>query len=200
MQHNEILIAHLNESIHAKQNILRDDALQERILQAGALLSKTLQQGKTLYFAGNGGSASDAQHISAEFVGRFVSNRRPLPSVALNTDVAAITAISNDFGYDEVFARQLMGLGFAGDAFIGISTSGTSNNILKAFSVAKEKGMKSVFLTSEKIPNELADIADVVISVPTSQTTYIQESHIMIGHIICKLVENSVFQIENWIK
>jgi phosphoheptose isomerase len=147
--------------------------------------------GKTLLF-GNGGSAADAQHISAEFTGRFVKERRSLPAIALTTDTSALTAIGNDYGYDRVFVRQLDGLAVAGDVAIGITTSGKSPNVLAAIKRARALGLFTVGLTGVKHP-DLAQAADICFSVPSPITARIQECHIMICHLICELVEENLF-------
>ena len=141
---------------------------------------------------GNGGSAADAQHIAAEMVGRYGFDRPSLPSLALTTDTSALTAIGNDYGYDQVFSRQLDGMGQDGDLFIGISTSGNSKNLINAFEVAKKKNILSVALVG-KDGGEMAKLADIALVVPSDSTPRIQESHILIGHIICDIIEKEIF-------
>ena len=147
---------------------------------------------KKTILAGNGGSAADAQHIAAEMVGRYGFDRPSLPSLALTTDTSALTAIGNDYGYDRVFSRQLEGMGQDGDIFIGISTSGNSQNIVNAFHSAKEKNIFTVALVG-KDGGLMAKAADIAIVVPSNSTPRIQESHILIGHIICDIIEKEMF-------
>jgi len=151
---------------------------------------KTVQTKQVL--AGNGGSAADAQHIAAELVGRYGFDRPSLPSLSLTTDTSNLTAIGNDYGYDKVFSRQLEGMGQRGDLFIGISTSGNSKNIINAFEVAKEKGITTVALVGRD-GGAMAKMADMAIVVPSESTPRIQESHILIGHIICDIIEKEIF-------
>jgi len=142
--------------------------------------------------AGNGGSAADAQHIAAEMVGRYGFDRPSLPSLALTTDTSALTAIGNDYGYDQIFSRQLEGMGQTGDIFIGISTSGNSVNIIKAFHVAKKKGITTIALVGRD-GGEMGKLADIALIVPSNSTPRIQESHILIGHILCDIIEKEIF-------
>ena len=147
---------------------------------------------KKTILAGNGGSAADAQHIAAELVGRYGFDRPSIPSLALTTDTSNLTAIGNDYGYDQVFSRQLEGMGQEGDIFIGISTSGNSVNIIKAFESAKKKGIMTVALTGRD-GGEMAKSADIALVIPSNSTPRIQESHILIGHIICDIIEQEIF-------
>jgi len=163
-----------------------------KLLEAIELISHTFEAGNKLLFFGNGGSAADAQHLAAEFVNRYVIDRPPLPAIALNTDTSILTSISNDSDFSEVFARQLRALGRAGDVAIGISTSGNSSNIIKAFEVAKEMGIKTVALTGNN-GGELAKIAGLSLIVTSTSTPRIQEAHILIGHILCEMVEHRLF-------
>lgn len=181
---------HIQRSIEAKQKLA--GAPQVALLQQVAELCITaLRQGNKLLFAGNGGSAADAQHIAAELVGRYRQERPALPAIALTTDTSALTAIGNDYGYDRVFSRQLEALARPGDVFIGISTSGNSLNILAAADKAHELGVKVVGLTGKA--GALAEHADVLLSVDAAETATIQECHIMLGHILCALIESSLF-------
>lgn len=149
---------------------------------------EALKSGNKVLFCGNGGSAADAQHLAAELIGRFQKERRSLASVALTTDTSILTAVANDYGYDEVFARQVEGLGRSGDVLIGISTSGNSANVVKAALKARDTGMHTIAFTGEG-GGKLKDICDVTFAVPSKVTARIQEMHIMVGHIICELVE-----------
>lgn len=141
-----------------------------------------------ILLCGNGGSAADSQHIAAEFVGRFVKERKGLPSIAFTTDTSILTAIGNDYGYDEVFRRQVEALGREGDILIGISTSGNSGNIVKAFEQAKKQGVKTLALTGQK-DSKMSALADVTLKVPAPVTARVQECHIMIGHLICEYID-----------
>lgn len=149
---------------------------------------EALKAGNKVLFCGNGGSAADAQHLAAELIGRFQKERRSLASIALTTDTSILTAVANDYGYDEVFARQVEGLGRSGDVLIGISTSGNSANVVKAALKARDTGMHTIAFTGEG-GGKLKDICDITFVVPSKVTARIQEMHIMVGHIICELVE-----------
>ena len=149
---------------------------------------EALKSGNKVLFCGNGGSAADAQHLAAELIGRFQKERRSLASVALTTDTSILTAVANDYGYDEVFARQVEGLGRSGDVLIGISTSGNSANVVKAALKARDTGMHTIAFTGEG-GGKLKDICDITFAVPSKVTARIQEMHIMVVHIICELVE-----------
>lgn len=163
-------------------------ALEKDILTICEICYAAIAKGNKILLAGNGGSAADAQHIAAEFVGRFVTHRRSLPAIALTVDTSALTAISNDYGFENVYARQLEGLGTEGDVFIGISTSGNSPNIIKAVEMAKEKSLKTIIL-SGKDGGILRGMADIEIIVPSQVTARIQEMHILIGHILCEYID-----------
>ena len=182
----------IQASIDTKQNILNDDALMQTIAEVGRLCVKLYQDGKKTLLAGNGGSAADAQHIAAELVGRYGFDRPSIPSIALTTDTSNLTAIGNDYGYDKVFSRQMEGMGSEGDLFIGISTSGNSENIVNAINAAKAKGVTTVALVGRD-GGEMARIADYAIVVPSNATPRIQESHILIGHMICDIIEKELF-------
>ena len=171
-----------------RQVVVKMTALEGEIASAGELCGTALARGQRIYLCGNGGSASDAQHIAAELIGRFVHDRRALPAIALTTDTSALTAIGNDYGYDEVFSRQVEGLCREGDVFIAISTSGNSDNVLKAVDAAHRVGA-SVIGLSGKSGGKLNAKCDVSLVVPSDVTARIQEMHIVIGHLICALVE-----------
>lgn len=151
-----------------------------------------LERGNKIIFCGNGGSAADSQHLSAELVGRYKINRPSLASLSLTVDTSALTAIANDFGYDQVFSRQLEGVGKTGDCLVGISTSGNSQNIVNAFLKAKEMGIKTIAFTGGS-GGRMKDLADMCLNVPSSVTNNIQEMHIACGHILCELVEKHFF-------
>lgn len=182
----------IQASIDTKQNILNDEALMQTIAEVGQACVKLYQNGKKTLLAGNGGSAADAQHIAAELVGRYGFDRPSIPSVALTTDTSNLTAIGNDYGYDKVFSRQMEGMGSEGDLFIGISTSGNSANIVNAINAAKAKGVITVALVGRD-GGEMARISDYAIIVPSNATPRIQESHILIGHMICDIIEKELF-------
>jgi D-sedoheptulose 7-phosphate isomerase len=182
---------HLEKSIATKQAILADSALMQRIVDAANLCVSALKQGNKIIFAGNGGSAADAQHLAAEFVSRFNFDRPGLASIALTTDTSMLTAIGNDYGFVHLFARQLQANGQAGDVFFGISTSGNSANVLEAVAMAKDKNIKTVALCGKQ--GKLTEQCDLTLNVPSTSTPYIQESHIAIGHIICGIVEELMF-------
>lgn len=187
-------LAHLTASLHAgaelRLQVARDCGPQ--IAQAAALISDCLKSGGKLLFFGNGGSAADAQHLAAEFVGRFVLERRALPALALTTDSSILTAIGNDYGFDQVFARQIEALGQPNDVAIGISTSGNSPNVLAALKVAAQRKIKTIGLAG-KDGGLLAKSVDVPITVHCTNTARVQECHISIGHIWCELVEAELF-------
>ena len=182
---------HIERSLNAKQRILEDDTFIAQLEEAAVRCTEAIKQGKKVIFAGNGGSASDAQHLAAELVGRYKHDRPSIASIAITTDTSALTAIGNDYGYEEVFARQISGLGQAGDVFIAISTSGNSKNIIKAVDTARQKNIHVIGLSGAK--GQLKEISDLCFAVPAPETASIQEAHIMIGHIICDGIEQLLF-------
>ena len=184
--------SHIEASIKAKQLILADAELMQMIADIACKVIGAYRNNKKTLLAGNGGSAADAQHIAGELVARFYFDRPGLPSIALTTDSSVITAIGNDYGYDHLFARQVQALGNEGDIFFGLSTSGNSPNILKALDACKEKGILTIGLTG-RTGGKMVDKCDFCIKVPSDDTPRIQESHILIGHIICWLVEEELF-------
>lgn len=153
---------------------------------------EALQNGNKVIFCGNGGSAADSQHLAAELMGRYKFDRNPMPALSLTTDTSALTAIGNDYGYNKVFSRPLKGIGQKGDVLVGISTSGNSENILDAFRVARENGIKTVALTGNS-GGKMKELADIALNVPSDVTNNIQEMHIACGHMICGLVEEHFF-------
>lgn len=185
-----IILKRFKESSEVKTRFLKENL--PKLLDAIKLVSYTFEAGNKLFFFGNGGSAADAQHLAAEFVNRYVMDRPPLPAIALTTDTSILTSVSNDLSFNEIFAKQLRALGKEGDVAIGISTSGNSPNIIKAFEVAKEMGMKTVALTGND-GGALAKMADFPLVVPSTSTPRIQEAHILIGHILCEMVEHYLF-------
>ncbi len=182
----------IEQSFKTKQAIYENEALLDVIEQVAKACVDVYRNSKKTILAGNGGSAADAQHIAAELVGRYGFDRPSIPSLALTTDTSNLTAIGNDYGYDQVFSRQLAGMGQEGDLFIGISTSGNSQNVINAFEVAKEKNITTVALVGRD-GGEMAKMADFAIVVPSTATPRIQESHILIGHIICDIIEKELF-------
>ena len=169
----------------------RMEALSEPVAQAAGLIADTLTAGHKLMLCGNGGSAADSQHLAAEFTGRFIKDRKPLAALALSTDSSALTCIANDYSFDEVFYRQVVGLGKAGDCLLAISTSGNSKNVLRAVEAARDLGLHTIGLLGRD-GGQLAGRCEVAIVVPSSSTARIQEAHIMIGHTLCGMVEESL--------
>ena len=163
------------------------------IENAASVVITALNNKNKIIFCGNGGSAADSQHLAAELMGRYKVDRSPLPAIAVTVDTSALTAIANDYGYDNVFSRQINGLGTQGDVLFALSTSGKSESILGAIKTAKNIGMKIISLTGSSI-NEMNDLSDVCINVPSKETNHIQEMHITIGHLICGLVEDELFE------
>ena len=186
------LKSQVQASIDAKQSILQDEALLQQIVLAAKTIIQAYRNGKKTLFAGNGGSAADAQHLAGELVARFYFDRPGLPSIALTTDSSIVTAIGNDYGYERLFARQVQAMGSEGDIFIGLSTSGNSPNILSALDTCKEKGIFSICLTGST-GGKMADKCDICIKVPSNNTPRIQESHILIGHFLCFAIEEELF-------
>ena len=178
----------LEASRQMVEQCLADQDLQAALVKAVNCCVNALKSGGKLMFAGNGGSAAEAQHFSAEMVGRFLTERKPLASVALSTDTSALTAIGNDYGYDQVFSRQVEALGRSGDVLIVLSTSGRSKNILAAIRAAAALGVATIAFTGRE-PREIGALADVVLNVPSSHTPQIQEGHLILGHLLCGLVE-----------
>ncbi|MBO4282192.1 MAG: D-sedoheptulose 7-phosphate isomerase [Bacteroidales bacterium] len=185
----------IRQSIQVKQAVLEDASFVERIAQAADLIVASLKKGGKIHFCGNGGSAADAQHLAAELSGRFYYDRPPLNAEALHCNTSYLTAVGNDYGYEQVFARLLRGTGHAGDVLVGLSTSGNSKNILKAYELCKEMGITVVSLTG-KTGGRMKELSDVLLNVPSEDTPRIQESHILIGHIVCELVEKELFPLE----
>ncbi len=167
------------------------DSLDSVVKKAALLSVQSLQSGGKLMFCGNGGSAADCQHLAAELTGRFIKDRRPLAAIALSTDTSAITCISNDYSFDEVFARQIQGLGRAGDMLCAISTSGNSRNVIRAVEEARNAGMSVIGLLGHE-GGALNELCDIAIVVPSKVTARIQESHILIGHTLCGLIEQQL--------
>jgi D-sedoheptulose 7-phosphate isomerase len=189
----EAVIKIFGEGARVKIAFAKENA--DRIVEVVHLIARTFREGHKVILFGNGGSATDASHIAAEFVNRFLIDRPPLPAIALNTDIAVLTSISNDFGYDQIFSKQLTALGHEGDVVIGISTSGNSPNVIKALDVAKKNGMKTVVLTGGT-GGKMTSIADYTFVVPSRHTPHIQETHITLGHILCQMVDEELFGVK----
>jgi len=182
----------IEQSVAAKQAILNNPEFLDRVQQAADMITASLRNGGKIHFCGNGGSAADAQHLAAELSGRFYFDRPPLNAEALHCNTSYLTAVGNDYGYEHIFSRLLRGTAKAGDVIVGISTSGNSKNIILAFEAAKEMGLKVIAMTGET-GGTMKYLADILLNVPSTDTPRIQESHIMIGHIICELVETEMF-------
>ena len=182
----------IEASIAAKQRLLGDAGLISTVAEVSQILVEAMGKGNKLILFGNGGSAADAQHIAAEFVGRFAFNRPPLPAMALSVNTSCLTAIGNDYGYELTFSRQVEALGKSGDVAIGISTSGNSPNVLHGLATAKKMGMPTVAFAGGT-GGKMKDAADYLLCAPSNDTPRIQECHILIGHIISELVEATIF-------
>jgi D-sedoheptulose 7-phosphate isomerase len=182
----------ITASIQVKQQVLADEQLQNTVAQAAEVITQAFKNGNKVLFCGNGGSAADAQHLAAEFSGRFYKDRKALPAEALHCNTSYLTAVANDYSYDAIYARIIDGTGNAGDVVIGLSTSGNSGNIVKAFEVARQKGIATIGFTGAG-GGKMKDLSDLLINVPSNDTPRIQESHILLGHIICQLVEEQLF-------
>ena len=183
----------IQHSIAVKSQLLQQEALMDTIGNVVKAITQSFRAGHRVYFCGNGGSAADAQHLAAEFSGRFYKDRLALPAEALHCNTSYLTAVANDYGYDHVYSRMIEGIGQTGDILVGLSTSGNSPNILKAFAVARQKGMVTIGFTGETGGKMKAE-CDFLINIPSGDTPRIQESHIMVGHIICQLVEEQYFE------
>ena len=186
----------IQSSIDVKTKILKDDELMQTVNDCVNVIVSAFEKGNKVLFCGNGGSAADAQHLAAEFSGRFYTDRDALPAEALHCNTSYITAVANDYSYDVIYSRLVKGIGNEGDVLVGLSTSGNSKNIVKAFEFAKEKKMITIGFTGES-GGKLKKLSDFLINVPSEDTPRIQESHIMLGHIICQFVEEIYFEDTN---
>ena len=186
----ELIDQFVVESLRVKAQFFQDN--KERIAQTAETIAHGLKNGRKMLFFGNGGSAADSQHLAAEMVGRFGPDRSPLAAISLSTDTSILTAVGNDYGYEKVFARQIEALGQAGDTAIGISTSGNSPSVLEALDVARSKGLFTVGFTGET-GGKMNDRTEVLFRVPSRVTARIQETHILLGHIICELIDRELF-------
>jgi len=187
------VVKEFQASVLVKQRILEDPRFMQEVTDMGHLLIDCYESGHKLMVAGNGGSAADAQHIAAEFVSRFNFDRPGLPALALTTDTSILTAVGNDYGYDQLFRRQIEANGVGGDVFLGISTSGNSPNILQALEAARLKGIMTFGLTG-KTGGKMRELCDHCLCVPSEDTPRIQEAHILIGHTLCAMVEQALFE------
>jgi D-sedoheptulose 7-phosphate isomerase len=183
----------ISESVSVKKKILSDEVMLNNIIGAVQDIVKAFKNGNRVYFAGNGGSAADAQHLAAEFSGRFYTDRLALPAEALHCNTSYLTAVANDYSYDEIYARLIRGIANPGDILVGLSTSGNSGNIVKAFETARTKKLITIGFTGET-GGKMKSLSDYLFNVPSSDTPRIQESHILLGHIICELVEKEYFK------
>jgi len=190
--HHQKITSIINESIKVKQALLADVNLIAQIDTVVKVITTAFQNGNSVYFAGNGGSAADAQHLAAEFLGRFYKDRKALPSEALHCNTSYLTAVANDYSYEVIYARLIEGITKPGDVLVGLSTSGNSGNIVKAFEMAKTKQVVTIGFTGDS-GGKMKAISDYLINVPSNDTPRIQESHILVGHIICELVESNIF-------
>lgn len=190
----DYITGQIEEARRVVSNMLEDTELQLNLTAASKAAIACFNAGGKILLAGNGGSAADAQHIAGEFVSRFAFDRPGLPAIALTTDTSIMTAIGNDYGYESLFARQVQANGCKGDIFIGYSTSGQSPNILRAFEKAREIGLTTIGLTGNR-GGPLLGLCDYLLEVPSSDTPKIQEGHLILGHILCGLVERSIFDV-----
>lgn len=190
---NHRILQSIEQSIEVKSLIMNDPQFSQRINEAADLMISTLRQGGKIHFCGNGGSAADAQHLAAELSGRFYFDRPPLNAEALHCNTSYLTAVGNDYGYEAIFSRLIEGTGRKGDVLVGLSTSGNSANILKAYHSCKAIGIKTISLTGQT-GGLMAELSDILLNVPSTDTPRIQECHIMIGHILCELTETAMFQ------
>src|SRR5687767_372943 len=182
----------INASIETKQQVLANETLLQTVCDVVTIIVTAFKNGNRVYFCGNGGSAADAQHLAAEFSGRFYTDRKALPAEALHCNTSYLTAVGNDYGFDVVYSRMIEGIGEEGDVLVGLSTSGNSANIINAFEAAKQKRMTTVGFTG-LTGGQMKSVTDYLINIPSTDTPRIQESHILIGHIVCQLVEEKYF-------
>jgi D-sedoheptulose 7-phosphate isomerase len=183
----------INASIVVKQKLLLDETMLKTTNDVVNTIVKSFKAGNRVYFAGNGGSAADAQHLAAEFSGRFYTDRLALPAEALHCNTSYLTAVANDYSYDEVYARLIRGIAHPGDVLVGLSTSGNSGNIIKAFEAARQKKVITIGFTGET-GGKLKPLSDFLFNIPSTDTPRIQEAHILLGHIVCELVERDFFK------
>ncbi|HET7002134.1 MAG TPA: D-sedoheptulose 7-phosphate isomerase [Puia sp.] len=183
----------INASIVVKQKLLLDETMLQTTNEVVNTIVKSFKSGNRVYFAGNGGSAADAQHLAAEFSGRFYTDRLALPAEALHCNTSYLTAVANDYSFEEVYARLIRGIALPGDVLVGLSTSGNSGNIIKAFEAARQKKVITIGFTGET-GGKLKPLSDFLFNIPSTDTPRIQEAHILLGHIVCELVEREFFK------
>lgn len=186
----ELVHDYAREGTELRERFFRDNA--QAVVTVGRTLALCLAKGGKILFCGNGGSAADAQHLAAEFVNRFQLERPPLPAIALTTDTSILTAIGNDYGFDQVFSKQVQALGRPGDVLVGITTSGNSPNVVAAMRVARDKGLTTIAMTGKN--GEVVQFSDLAILVPSTVTALVQEIHIACGHLMCKLTDHYLFE------
>lgn len=192
MNKRDLIKKNIKDSLKIKKELLKNETLIKQIVEIADLIIKAFKTEKKLLFCGNGGSAADAQHLAAEFSGRYYLNRAPLHAEALHTDTSFMTAVANDFSFDQVYSRLIKGIGKDGDILIGMSTSGNSKNVTKALEQAKKQGLITIGFTGKK-GGEMNNHCDLIINIPSNDTPRIQECHLMLGHAICELVEKELF-------
>lgn len=193
MKFGDIIESRLQQSLSVKEKMYRSPEILNSINEAVKLILMSYKENSgRVFFAGNGGSAADAQHLAAELVGRYYLNRKSLNAEAISVNSSTVTAVANDFGYEKIFERAIEGKGREGDVFIGISTSGNSKNIVEALKKCKEMDIRTIGFTGEKV-GLMDDLCDVIIKIPSTDTPRIQEGHILAGHIICEIVEKEMF-------
>lgn len=192
MKNDDLILERLQNHLYTIQSINTDKELLSTLLMIAEKIVETFNNGCKVYFCGNGGSAADAQHLAAEFSGRFYIDRPGLPAEALHCNTSFLTAVANDYSYDVIYSRLITGMGRQGDMLIGISTSGNSNNIINAFNICKEKGITTIAFTGHN-GGRMGEMADYSLIIPSDDTPRIQEAHITLGHIICEIVESTIF-------
>lgn len=192
MEKNLLIPKAIKKNIEVKEKLLLNKEILDKIQKVTETMTAAFMSDKKVFFCGNGGSAADAQHLAAELSGKFYLDREPLPAEALHVNTSYLTATANDYSFDEVFARLIEANGRSGDILVGISTSGNSANVIRAIEEAKKKGMLTVGFTGES-GGKMKEICDYLINVPTTDTPRIQEAHILVGHIICEIVEKKIF-------
>lgn len=185
------VLEHAAAGVQLRERFFKENA--DLVVETALMLAVRLAKGGKILFCGNGGSAADAQHLAAEFVNRFQLDRPPLPAIALTTDTSALTAIGNDFGFENIFSKQVQALGAPEDVLVGISTSGNSENVIRAFEAARENSVTTVGMTGRK-GGRMAELSDFLINVPEESTALVQEIHIAVGHLLCGLVDYFLFQ------
>lgn len=192
MSHQPTIQKRLQEAFLLRQSVMENVALQQAVEKAAGLMYLALRNQHAVFFCGNGGSAADAQHLAAELSGRYYLDRKPLDAEALHVNTSYLTATANDFGFDHVYSRLLEAKGRKGDALVALSTSGNSPNVVNALKEAKKLGIVTIGLTGQN-PSQIDELCDVLIKVPSTDTPRIQELHILLGHIICEIVERELF-------